>query len=90
MLEVLQNYYEIQDLNHKTFYNYAKAFSMQYNEKATNYILKNMSYKKSTISFLNNILNHFEVENNLNQYLSSLSKYKHISMAEIYELTRTQ
>ena len=30
------------------------------------------------------------IENNLNQYLSSLSKYKHISMEKIYELARTQ
>ena len=90
MLEVLQNFYEIQDMNYNVFYNYAKEFSNQYNEKVTNEIIKKMNYKKSTISFLNNILNYFKVENNLNQYLSSLSKYKHILMEEIYELARTQ
>ena len=90
MLEVLQNFYEIEDLNYNAFYNYAKEFSTTYNEKFTNNVLKNINYKKSTISFLNNILNYFEVENNLDQYLSSLSKYKHILMEEIYELTRTQ
>ena len=90
MLEVLQNFYEIEDLNYNAFYNYAKEFSTTYNEKFTNNVLKNINYKKSTISFLNDILNYFKIENNLNQYLSSLSKYKHILMEEIYELTRTQ
>ena len=90
MLEVLQNFYEIQDINYNVFYNYAKEFCATYNNKIANNILKNINYKKSTISSLNNILNYFEVENNLNQYLSSLSKYKHILMEEIYELARTQ
>ena len=90
MLEVLQNFYEIEDLNYKAFYNYAKKFSTTYNEKFTNNVLKSINYKKSTISFLKNILNYLEAENNLDQYLSSLSKYKHILMEEIYELTRTQ
>lgn len=90
MLEVLQNFYEIQDLNYNAFYNYVEDFSKYYNEDITNDILKNVNYKKSTISSLNNILNFFKIENNLNQYLSSLSKYKHILMEEIYELARTQ
>jgi len=90
MLEVLQNFYKIEDLNYNAFYNYVKKFSNTYNEKFTDIVLENMNYKKSTISFLKNILNYFEVENNLNQYLSSLSNYKHILMEEIYELTRTQ
>lgn len=90
MLEVLQNFYEIQDLNYNAFYNYVEDFSKYYNEDITNDVLKNVNYKKSTISSLNNILNFFKIENNLNQYLSSLSKYKHISMEEIYELARTQ
>lgn len=90
MLEVLQNFYKIEDLNYNAFYNYVKKFSTTYNEKFTDIVLENINYKKSTISFLKNILNYFEVENNLNQYLSSLSNYKHILMEEIYELTRTQ
>lgn len=90
MLEVLQNYYEIQDLNYFEFYNYAKKFSFTYNEKATKIILEKIPYKKSTISFLYNILNYFKIENSLNSYLSTLSKYNHMSMEDVYELARTQ
>ena len=90
MLEVLQNYYEIQDLNYFEFYNYAKKFSFTYNEKATKIILEKIPYKKSTISFLYNILKYFKIENSLNSYLSTLSKYNHMSMEDVYELARTQ
>ena len=47
-------------------------------------------YKKSTISFLSDVLNHFEVENNLDSYLSKLSKYNHMHMEDIYELIQSQ
>ena len=90
MLEVLQNYYKIQDLNNKVFYNYVKGFSDHYNEKLTDYVIEKMNYKKSTISFLNNILNYFSVDNHLDKYLSSLSKYNHRSMEEIYELAQAR
>lgn len=90
MLEVLQNFYEIQDLNYKEFYNYAKKCANEYNEDNTNKVLKEINYKKSTISSLNNILNYFNIKNDLNKYLSSLSKYNQIYMEEIYELTRAQ
>ena len=53
-------------------------------------VLKIINYKKSTISSLENLLNYFGIKNNLNNYLSSLSKYNHIDMERIYELTRTQ
>ena len=90
MLEVLQNYYKIQDLDNKAFYNYAEEFSKRYNEKLTYHIIEKMNYKKSKISFLNNILDYFFIENHLDKYLSSLSKYNHRSMEEIYELARAQ
>ena len=90
MLEVLQNFYKIQDINYKNFYHYAKTFANSYNENITNKVLKIINYKKSTISSLENLLNYFGIKNNLNNYLSSLSKYNHIDMERIYELTRTQ
>ena len=90
MLEVLQSFYEIQDINYKEFFNYAKEFANTYNEETTDEVISKIKYKKSTISFLNNILNYFKIENNLDKYLSSLSKYNHASMEEIYELARTQ
>lgn len=43
-----------------------------------------INYKKSTIVFLQEILNFCGVENNLNIYLSSVSKCKYSKMEEIY------
>ena len=71
-------------------YNYAKDFVNCYDEKIVNEVIEKIKYKKSTISFLNNILDYFNVENNLNKRLSSLSKYNHIDMEEIYELAQMQ
>ena len=90
MFEVLQNFNKIEDLNYKSFYEYAREYTNVYNEKIVDQVIKTMKYKKSTISFLNNILDYFNVDNNLNKYLSSLSKYNHKTMEEIYEFTQTQ
>ena len=86
MLEVLQNFNDIQDINYNAFYKYAKEFSEEFNETNTDYIIENMNYKKTTISFLHNILNYFGVNNNLNKHLSSLSKYKHFVMEDINKI----
>ena len=87
-LEVLQNYYTIQDMNYSAFIKYAECFAKTYNEEALKVVLSNMKYKKSTISFLHEILNYYQVNNSLDSYLSSLSEYKHPNMGEIYETAR--
>lgn len=88
MLEVLQSFNKIQDLNYNAFYEYARNFSKEYNEDILKKVLIEKKYKKSTISFLRNILNYFEIRNELDKYLSSLSKYNHIDMEEVYESPR--
>lgn len=90
MLEVLQHFQVIEDINYRSFYNYAKNFASTYNEENVLFILNSITYKKCTISFLHTILNHFNVKNNLNFLLSTLSKYNHMNMETIYELTLTQ
>lgn len=88
MLEILQNFLEIEELNYKEFYRYSRKFASAFNERVAKEILSEIKYKKSTISFLCNILNHFGVKHTLNQYLSTLSKYKHLEMEEIYEFAQ--
>lgn len=77
MLEVLQNFGEIQDLNYHQFITFCEKFAQEYDGKVFEQVLQKMRYQKKTISFLRNILNHYGVENNLNKYLSTLSEYKH-------------
>ena len=88
-LEILQNYKSIEDINNTALAAYMKDFAIEYSDETTVYVLKNRKYKKSTIAFLESFLNHFKVENTLNQFLSSLSSYNIPDMEEFYESTQT-
>lgn len=87
-LEVLQNFYEIQDLNYDAFIKFSHEIAKSYNNEVFKKVIQKASYKKSTISFLKEILNYYNVSNNLDLYLSSLSSYKHPKMEEIYKIAR--
>ena len=85
MLEVLQNFEEIQDLNYASFVRFAKEFAETYHDETFATVIKEKRYQKRTISFLKEVLSYYGVSNNLSMYLSRLSEYKHPSMEEIYE-----
>ena len=85
MMEVLQNFGEIQDLNYTQFIKFCEQFAETYSDEVFAQVCQQMRYQKKTISFLRNILMHYHVPNNLGKYLSSLSEYKHPTMEAIYE-----
>jgi len=85
MLEVLQNFNEIQDLNYHQFIAFCEKFAQEYDDKIFEQVVRKVRYQKKTISFLRNVLNYYGVENNLDKHLSALSEYKHPTMEEIYE-----
>lgn len=87
-LDVLQNFTLIQDINYTAFLNYTEELASRFNAAAFEKIISVKSYKKSTISFLHEILNFYNVQNNLSKYLSTLSDYKHPKMEELYETAR--
>lgn len=87
-LEVLQNFNSIQDINYSAFLKFSEELALSYNHEVFEEIVNTKTYKKSTISFLYEILNYYNVQNNLNKYLSALSKYKHPKMEELYEAAR--
>ena len=89
-LEVLQNFDKIQDINYSVFIKYVEEFSKTYTDRTFEEVISNVNYKKSTISFLQEILRYYNCDNNLNDYLSTLSEYKHPTMEEIYETARVQ
>ena len=84
MLEVLQHYHEIQDLNQKQFLSLCKQFAPHYQEASFEYVESHIHYRKCTISFLKEILDHYKVEHTLDRYLSDLSTYRHPRMEDIY------
>ena len=87
-LEVLQDFYNIEDINYPAFISFVKEIAEEYDEKTFEDVIRTINYKKSTISFLQEILNYFDKENNLHKYLSNLSVYKHPTMEEIYEIAQ--
>ncbi len=89
-LEVLQNYATIQDLNPTSFLKFTAHFAETFNALAFDEVQKSRKYQKATVSFASEILSHYQVENNLSKYLSTLSTYKHPTMEELYEAARIQ
>jgi len=87
-LEVLQNFRTIQDINYSAFIQFAEQLASVYDNESFSKVISVKSYKKSTISFLQEILNYYGVQNNLSMYLSTLSEYKHPKMEELYEAAR--
>lgn len=87
-LEVLQNFYEIQDLSYKAFIEFTEAIACNYIEEL--FVKEELykRYKKSTIAFLREILNYYHKDNNLDAYLSALSDYKHPKMEELHKIAR--
>ena len=83
-LEILQNYYNIEDINHKQLAEYMRKFALNYSEDAIVKVIKARKYKKSTIAFLAAFLGFWNIKHTLHQYLSSLSTYDIPEMEEFY------
>ena len=88
VLEVLENYFKIEDLNKEAFGKFMREFCAQYSDEAVQNVLAHIKYKKSTIAFLKCFLDYFGVENTLNKYLSPLSVYRIADMEDFYESAR--
>ena len=56
ILEVLQNYNKIEDLNESQFKNLCAEFTGQYDEEVCEYVLSNIPYSERTIALLKAIL----------------------------------
>ena len=89
MMEVLQHYNEIQNINTQQFVNLCEKFKKQFSEEVFEYVIKNIRYKKRTVAFLKNILDYFRIRNSLDRYLSAFSEYSHPRMETIYEAAQT-
>ena len=87
-LEILQNFDRIQDLNYPAFIRCAAGIAENYNEQALWDVLEKVRYKKSTLAFLREILEHYGKPNRIGRMLSGMSEYKHPRMEEIYAAAR--
>lgn len=83
-MEVLQNFDTIQDINYSAFLAYMEQLANSFNSNEFEKVISAKVYKKSTISFLREILNYYKTENNLSQHLSS-STYHHPRIKELHK-----
>lgn len=88
MFELLKNFFSIQEINYKVFISCCNNFAKTYNENIANIVIEKMKYSKSTIAFMQHILQYYNVTNNLKQYLSEFSVYKYPTMERVYELAQ--
>ena len=84
-LEILQDYRRIEDMNIAAMAAYLKRFAELYSDETADQVLERVKYKKSTIAFMEAILNHLGIRNTLGKYLSSMSDYKIPSLELLYE-----
>ena len=86
-LEILQNYRNIEDINHRKMAEYMRKFALNYSEDAIRTVLGHRKYKKATIAFLATFLGYWNTKHTLQQYLSRLSTYAVPQMEEFYAST---
>ena len=85
MLEILQDYRNIEDINKNALLAFMTSFAEKYSDQAAHSVLTKMKYKKSTIAFLAAVLDYLHVKHTLNKYLSPLSDYKIPNIEVLYE-----
>ena len=86
-LEILQNYRHIEDMNVAAMAACLNRFAELYSDEAADQVLERVKYKKSTIAFMEAILNHLGIRNSLGKYLSPMSDYKIPRLEALYEFT---
>ncbi|KAF0225502.1 MAG: hypothetical protein FD179_1234, partial [Erysipelotrichaceae bacterium] len=84
LMEVLEHYEKIEDLNIRRFTKYLEESSLSFNEKEFEIVLSNLKYKKRTIALLRSFLEYKGHKNTLGKYLSSLSNYHLPDVKEWY------
>lgn len=87
-LEVFNNFYSIEDINYTAFLNFTQNFAETFNAEIFDMVYRNIKYPKSTIAFAEEVLNYYNIYNNLKKYLSALSNYKYPRMEYLNEVAR--
>lgn len=87
LLDVLENFNNIEELNRKNAILFIEGATTSYSDKILENLIKTIGYKKSTLASLKNILDYYEINHSIGKYLSEVSSYKSIRMEDLYELT---
>lgn len=85
LLEIIENYKTIEALNKKALIKFIEDRVHYYDIKTVERVLHACTYKKRTIASLKTILDYFNIDNTLEQYLNGTSRYNEIDWVEFYE-----
>ena len=88
LLEILENYNKIEDLNEEKLKKFISHAITKYESEVTEEVLGKMKYKKSTIALLSKLLDYYGIQNSLKTHFSTISTFKMPIMEEIYEFAR--
>jgi len=88
LMELLYHIENIQDLNENMTASCFYMLSKNYNDRVFDSVQKEIKYPRWVIASLREVLGRFGVENSLNRYLSTYSKYRIPNMRSIYEIAR--
>lgn len=86
--EILQVYEKIEDLNVRNFLSFFKSFARkQFDDQEAMEIILSGRYKKRTIAMMKSILDYYDIENSLDQFLKKTSKYRFKTIGDLkYEI----
>ena len=83
MMDVLQHFGEIQDLDYARFLEFSREFAQQYSDETFDQVNQALRYQEKDIAFLREVLHYHGIQHNLDRTLPSLSEYKHPRMVKI-------
>lgn len=80
LLEVLEHFRSIEDLNKQRLFSFLEVSAKNYDEKLLQKVQKQIGYKKNTLASLKNVLDYFGISNTISRYLKGTSTYTSINM----------
>lgn len=83
LLEVLEHFRSIENLNKLKLFSFLEMSAKYYDEKLLHKVQKQIGYKKSTLASLKNVLDYFDISNSLSHYLKETSTYTAINMEDL-------
>jgi hypothetical protein len=87
LLEIIENFKKIEDINYNSFRNFLTKIVPFYSDQVFKVVQGKLKFKKSTIASLKNILDHYRIENSLSIYLNETTNYCTISKEVLHEIT---
>lgn len=83
LLEVLEHFRSIEDLNKSKLFSFLEMAASYYDENLLQKVQKQIGYKKSTLASLKNVLDYFKISNSLSNYLKGTSTYTVINIEDL-------